>query len=286
MVTLRHLFLLGLLLSCGGKKTPPSPVNSDIATTLEMARARPTPERATVRVVVKVDSKPLGVAGSTGGGLVVDRPGRLFLEVFGPLGSSLVKVASDGAQLAVTLPKEERVLLAPSAEEALREVSGGAIGLDDLAGLLVGDLPFDAAELTATSVIDETQLHRLDLLAPGGVRVLADLDPDTGTPRHVVAFDAEGATMVEASYGPFEADEQGVLWPTEVEVVLPIVELVASLRYKTWKPVDEAPPVFDLSPPEGFVTGDLEEALRGLAPVPLTGGDEADTAVDEGAPTP
>ncbi|TNE83978.1 MAG: hypothetical protein EP330_30900 [Deltaproteobacteria bacterium] len=266
---MKHLLrtsLFLLLVSCGPKNRP-TPISSDIATTLEMARSRPTPERATVRVTVKVKSDPLGVAGSTGGGLVVDRPGRLFLEVFGPLGSSLVKVASDGTGLSVLLPKDERQLLAPSAEEALREISGGAIGLDDLAGLLVGDLPFDAAELKATHVLEDGR-HQAELVAPGGIQVVADLEPAIGTPIHVVARDQDGVTMVEANFGPFEADESGMLWPTEVEVLLPAVELTSSLRYKTWKPVDEAPPVFDLTAPEGFTTEDLEEALRGLAPPP------------------
>jgi hypothetical protein len=258
-----RLGLLGALLACGPKPKDPPTIQTDIATTLEMARTRPTPERATVRVTVKVKSETLGVAGSTGGGLVVDRPGRLFLEVFGPLGASLVKVASDGEGLSVLLPKDRRQLAAASAEVALREISGEAIGLDDLAGLLVGDLPFDAAELQATRVLEDGQ-HQADLLAPGGVHILADLDPAQGTPTHLLAADQDGVTMVEAWYGPFEPDESGLLWPTEVQVLLPDVPLEASLKYKAWKPVDQAPPVFSTETPDGFEVESLEEALRGL----------------------
>lgn len=265
MNQLVRLSLIAVLLACGPKTPGPSAIQSDIATTLEMARTRPTPARASVRVTVKVKSDPLGVAGSTGGGLVVDRPGRLFLEVFGPLGSSLVKVASDGEGLSVLLPKDKRQLSARSAESALRELSGDAIGLDDLAGLLVGDLPFDAAELKATRVLDDGT-HQADLEAPGGVLVVADLDPAQGTPTHLLAKDQDGMTMVEAWYGPFEPDEEGLLWPSEVEVQLPAVELLASLKYKTWRSVEQAPPVFSTAAPEGFETEDLEDALRGLAP--------------------
>ena len=89
-----------------------------------------------------------------------------------------------------------------------------------------------------------------------------------------MAKDQDDVTMVEANYGPFQADESGVLWPTEVEVVLPIVELTSSLRYKTWRPSDEAPPVFDLTPPEGYATDDLAEALKGLAPLATETGEQ------------
>lgn len=263
MKSVARVAALALLLSCG-PKTPPAAPETDVSATLEMARGRPAPSRAQVRFNIKIRSKPLEVAGSTGGGLVVDRPGRLHLEVFGPLGSSLLKVTSDGEALAVLLPKEERQLLSPSADEALREVSGGALGLDDLAGLLLGDLPFDVAELTDSRVLEDGT-HQLDLQAPEGVAVQADVDPATGTPRHVIAMDGDGVTMVEATYGEF-TELDGMLWPSEVELYLPAVDLTATLNYRSWKAIETVPDVFDLTAPEGFITEDLEAALTALKP--------------------
>jgi hypothetical protein len=258
-----RLLTLMLLLSCGPKPPPAAP-ETDVSATLAMARARPAPERAQARFTIKLRSKPLELAGTTGGGLVVDRPGRLHIEIFGPLGSSLLKVTSDGEALGVLLPKEERQLLAPSADEALREMSGGTLSLDDLAGVLLGDLPFDVAEVKGSRVLEDGT-HQLDLEAQG-VSVQADLDPTTGTPRHLLATDGDGVMMVEATYGVF-TEIDGLLWPSEVEIFLPAVDLTTSLRFKGWKAIDEVPPVFDLTPPEGFVTEDLQEALKDLKPL-------------------
>ena len=262
MKALAVILATSLLISCGPKKPLPGP-DLDVAATLEMARARPIPERAQSRFNIRVRSRPLEISGSTGGGLVVDRPGRMHLEVFGPLGATLAKVTSDGTALGVMMPRDKQHLVADSAEDALREVSGGALGLDDLVGLLLGDLPFDAAELVGTTTLEDGE-HELQLRSDTGIEVWVHLDPSLGTPSWLEARAEEGTTMVEATYGAFE-ESDGFLWPSEVEVFLPSVELTVGLKYRGFALIEQPPDIFEVATPEDYTRLDLEESLKRLA---------------------
>lgn len=87
---------------------------------------------------------------STGCALIVDRPGRGHLAVFGPFGATLLTAQTDGEGLAVTLPREGLFLQGDLAGE-LDRLTRGRFEVDDLIGALVGDPPkVDHPDVTLT----------------------------------------------------------------------------------------------------------------------------------------
>jgi hypothetical protein len=256
-----------LALSIGCRKGDgPEALPGVPATVLEQARARPVTDPTRARFNVKIRSKLLGVAGSTGGGLVVDRPGRGRIELFGPMGNPLLLASSDGVGLSVVLMGQGKHLVAADAEAVLREATGGVAGLDDLLAVLVGDLPFDTAPVKSMERLGEAKGGEWILVVlegPKGTSVEATLDPDAATPHTLVARGPKGEELLTASYDRFEM--VGDAWmPTRVELVVPAIDLVLESRYKTWEHLDTPPESFEIVVPDGFVTESLEEAALGV----------------------
>jgi hypothetical protein len=79
---------------------------------------------------------------STGCALIVDRPGRGHLAVFGPFGATLLTAQTDGTGLAISIPRDELFLQGDLAAE-LDRLTRGRVTVDDLIGALVGDPPED-----------------------------------------------------------------------------------------------------------------------------------------------
>lgn len=260
-----------LWLGCVKPAPPPVAPVQQPATLVEQARARQVPQLLTARLSLKLRSKPLGLAGSTGGGLVVERPGRGRFQLFGPLGGSLLAVDMDGTALGVFLPADTTYLVAEQADEVVAEVSGGVAGLDDLIAVLVGDLPFDAAEVASVEPMADGSAMAV-LMGPDGTTVTASIDA-LGTPRVLEATDAQGARILSAEYGEFQPAESGALLPTTLHVELPALELSADLKYKSWAEPGTAPLGFVVQAPEGAHTASLEDAVRSaveqaVAPAP------------------
>jgi len=251
-----------LLLGCTRRTQPVAPADAP-ATVLEMARARPVPPFLRARVNLKLVSETMDLAGSTGGGLVVARPGRVRTDVFGPTGGRLVGMTSDGQGVAVTLTKERRHLVAADAELVVAEVTGGAASLDDVVAVLVGDLPFDEAEVLSLERTDEGVGARLAGPADTAVDVL--IDPELGTPQRVEVRHAEGGLLLSASYERFLRVE-GHLVPAALEVDVPSLDLDLTLRYRDWAVLGQPPDVFSIEAPPGFESEPLEDALQGLLP--------------------
>ena len=253
------------LVGCDKNGPPPEvPVEPiEAIAVLEQARARPVPAQVRVRFQIKVRSEALDVAGSTGGGLVLARPGRGRLDVLGPLGSPLVSIAADGQSLDALLTRKKRHLQAASADDVIQEITKGAAGIDDLLAVLQGDLPFDRAPAKSLERIDDT-LVRLTLGGPKGVDVRADLNALDATPRRIEAYDTEEDRLLLAvDYEEF-VDTDGVLFPEALTLTVPALDLVVTLEFKTWQTLDEVPEVFALKVPESIVTEQIEEVLKQL----------------------
>jgi hypothetical protein len=254
------LALAPLVVGCAPKKVPPAPVAEPAEAVLAKAQARRVPSPVQARFQIKVRSKPLGIGGTTSGGLQVLRPGRARVEIFGPLGGSLVSLVSDGAGFAAWLPKDQRHLFAPDAEALVRDATRGAVGIDGLLGLLVGDVPFSAAELRGLGVDEAPGRVRARFQGPDGVDVELDLDPVLLTPVRLVARDRAGVTLLQVDYeGWLPLDDH--LLPAKVDLNVPSVELHVSLRYSTWKTPD-ALLSYATEPPPGVASEDLLDALR------------------------
>jgi len=257
--------LIGWLLvaGCGGSIPPiggpPVPESA-----LQLARARPTPDPVQARFQLKVRSKPLDVAGSASGALIFDRPGQGHLAVLGPLGAPLATLTSDGVGLAVDFTRSRRHIVGTDAEEVVREVTGGVAGVDDLFGLLMGDLPLDEAKVLSQAELESGRVQ-LILQGPRKTSLHVVLDTQTGTPVSLVALGRNQRRLLIAEYAPFVPHEESMWVPSELHLEVPQLELSVDLRFKWWKTLDEVPDVFSLDTPEGFVVESLERAMRGLA---------------------
>jgi len=223
-----------------------------------MARARPVPDILQARFHIKLRSTVLDLAGSTGGGLVVERPGRGYLAIMGPLGSPLLTAASDGEAMGVMIAKDKRYLVAADAEQVLSKTTSEAAGMDDVLAILVGDLPFDKASVALSEPV-EPGARKVVFNGPSGTKVEAVIDGATATPRELSAFDEKGSLVLRAEYGEFE-DVGGSLMPKLVDLTVPELEMTIGLRYKGWSTPEQAPDVFGVVAPEGMT----EESLNAM----------------------
>jgi hypothetical protein len=249
-----------LVLGCTKQVQPVSPADRP-ENTLERARERSVPDPVRTRLDLELAAPAWDLGGRTGGGLVIDRPGRGRLDVFGPLGGRLATATTDGAALSVALARDRRALVAADAEVVVREVTGGLVGVDDLLALLVGDLPLDGAEV-ASLRRDDQGVH-LDLVGPASTRVTALLEPERAVPLAVQGRNAEGEILLDVTYGEWER-VQGRWLPSGLHLEVPTLALTLDLRYDEWVVPEQDPEVFGTEAPDGFETRPLEEAVRGL----------------------
>ena len=252
--------IIAFVVGCGHKLKPNLPAAGPDAV-LAMARARPVLNPTQARFHIKLRSKPLKLAGSTGGGLVVNRPGQGRLEIFGPLGGSLLKLISDGEAIAVGIPREKRHLLGVNAEEAIREATSGAAGVDDVLAILVGDLPFDNLEVVRMRKVVGGVLMVFE--GPRGAHLDAVIEEIHGTLVQLELVDSEGSLLVSATYDDYQ--EVDDIWmPKHVELWMPATQLSVDLKFRQWKKLDEAPDVFSVAPPKGILAEPLEDLLGNL----------------------
>jgi len=253
-----------LLIGCGKAVKPPASLAESAATVLDKARARPVAGPARVRFNIHLDSPNLHVNGSTGGGLIIAAPaGRM--DLFGPLGNAVATFATDGERVDIVSGRDHSWLYAEDAQQALLDLTGGAAGIGDVLGVLVGDLPFDDARARSLKMTDDGKV-RVSLQGPDKTAVDALIDPSTDTPIRVEAHDADGALVLAADYDGFTpVDESGVLAPEAVTLHLPLLDLTLDLKFRAWKPIapdDVDPKVFHPAVPDAFAKAPLEDALH------------------------
>ena len=230
---------------------------SQEAALLAKARARTAPLALRTRFGFKIESE--AVDGSTGGALIVDRPGKGHLAVMGPLGP-LVTLHTDGVGLAVSNRRDRSHLVAADAEGAVRGATDGLAGVDEVLGLLVGEVPLDGLEVSGRTRNEAGNL-RLTLKGPQDVTVDLVLNDPLATPVSLRVIDREGAELLIADYGAFEAhrDAPDTWLPTEVSVQIPRFKVSLDVRFRRWDLLgEEIPAVFGLEAPEGFTEGVLE----------------------------
>ena len=224
---------------------------------LELARSRPLPPTLRSRLNFKLNSAEMN--GSTGGGIIVNRPGNGYLAVLSPLGP-LMTLHTNGTTAVVNLTTDRTQLEAADAESQIRTLTDGLAGVDEVLGLLVGQVPLDGLKMQEQSRTPDGDLQ-LKMQGPRGVIADLVLDDPTATPVSIDVHEASGEPLLSATYGPFEPLEEGsaVLLPSEVEVSITPLQATLRLRYKRWVNLgDEVPDVFGLEPPEGFTVRVLD----------------------------
>lgn len=261
----RRWLLLCFVLGCT-RALRPQPVPAAMATPFEHARARPTPTRIQGRFSFTIEAAATGMAASTGGVVILDRPGRGHLAVLGPLGGPLATLQTDGYGAAVAIARDRQHYVALDAEQVLRESTSGLVGLDDLLGLFVGDLPLDGGGVHVRS---QRQLpeaggpYEVVLDGPDGEALTVYLDPVTATPVSFMVVDSGGQQLLDVHYAPFSPfGDSGELLPTDIALALPRMGVELEIRMKTWTVPDPLPEVFGLAVPDGFTSSPLEDTVR------------------------
>ncbi len=261
-MTLRILLAAALL--CGCPKNPriePPVPDPPRATLLDDALQRTLPLGLRGRFGFKIRSEVLGLSGSTGGVLILDRPGRGHLAVLGPLGGPLVTLKTDGVGLAITNLRGQEHLLVEEADALVLDQTRGVAGIDALLGLLVGELPLSGLEVREQEILEGGDL-RVVFSGPQEITVDAVIGASGAVPVSLEARDRQGTLLVLAEYGPFAPMGDGAepLMPTEVSLNVPALLLELDVQYKDkgWIALEEAPPVFGLEPPEGMPSRSLD----------------------------
>jgi hypothetical protein len=269
---LTRLVAVLFLIACHtGHQPKPEALAASPTAALEAARQRPQPDPLRGKFSIKIKSAKLGVAATTTGGLLTDRPGRLRFDLFGPFGGSLFTAISDGAGLSVLDVGKQRQLLGADAETILREAAGGVAGLDDVIALLTGDIPFDTATVTAirSVTIGDRTATEYTFAGPKDTAVTLLVDPDLGTPLRIAAQDAAHQDRITATYEPFArvpSDAGDGPWmPTSVSLQVASLDLAIDLRFRSWDAIDGDAPSFSTAAPPGFAVTPLEDALRAIA---------------------
>lgn len=249
------------MITPGCKRTPvASLVPSADQALLELATARPVPAALRSRFGFKLQSEAF--SGSTGGALVTDRPGNGHLAVLSPLGGALLTLHTDGQGLAVVDKRNRSHGYVPDAESTLRDATEGLAGLDEVLGLLVGDLPIDGLKVTERSRTPDGDLA-LGLAGPRQTTVALTLDDPLGTPVALSVTDRDGQVLLTADYGPFEVLDaeaaEPTYMPSEVSVAMARFGVSIDVRFKRWHVLTgDVPDVFGLDAPDGFTSFPLD----------------------------
>lgn len=253
--------LLSLVLGCTRARQPTAVADST-ATPLEQSLARPVPNRVQGRFSFTVEAEASGFAASTGGVVILDRPGRGHLAILGPLGGPLATLQTDGTGAAVAIARDRRHYVAADADRVLREATHGLVGLDELLGLFVGDVPVEGLKLRSQQP-RAAGPYEVVFDGPEGTALALGLDPILATPVSLVGSDAAGGVLLDLRYEPFAPMiAGGPLVPTDFALALPTLGVHLDVRMKSWTVPEPMPDVFGLEVPEGFTSSPLEDTVR------------------------
>lgn len=254
----RGALLLVLLAGC--VKKPPVATGAAMQqdALLVAVRGRPAPDPAQAKLSVKLTSRKLGIAAPPlAGGLIVDRPGRAYFTMLSPFGTPVFTVTSDGTGVQMINTQDRQFIYAEDAAAALQGASGGTVAIDDVVGLLLGQLPIDPAKVRSREPVEGAIRFVTD--GPGGTVLTALIEEVHATPLRIDVADAKGAPIVSATYEPFIEVETSWWLPSRVILEIAAVEMTIDVRYKTWQQLAQAPEVFRTTAPEGYTSISFEQ---------------------------
>lgn len=247
LMPLSALPLLALLLGC--PRTPIGPMRSPEELFL-MAQA-PIPDTAVAARFDMSVSTPTA-RGPASGTLLLDPPDRFYLEVRPPLGGAALVAASDGKVISAFVTGSQTLYTHPDAEEGLKGLTGGVLGLSAVIRLLAGRLPVEGAPLAMEQAPDGLALR---WEGPGGSAVLATLDGRMGWLLKMVATDAKGEIALRMDYEP------GLIYPKGMGMEFPGLKTGAELSFGEWKPASVPDARYQIQVPPGAKIMDLQQML-------------------------
>jgi hypothetical protein len=206
--------------------------------------------------------------GTTIGAMILHHPNRVRLDIQTPLQTPMLLMASDGTALHLWLHHDGVFLKGDNALSVLEQVTGGAIGLEDLLSFLTAGLPLKDAEILDVSWLeDEVQVR---LHGAEGVYIDAVLNPKLDTIRSLEVI-REGSTEAKEDELMMRVDIPDLMYvgrhrlPEEMTIELPGVGWGIELEVHTWDELGVIPEVFTLTPPPGAQVQDLVETVKALA---------------------
>lgn len=244
-------FAFAFLVACPPKHVEPRPAPSDPAEVLARARANPLAGTVVGQFDVKLATPTERV--SAQGSLLVDPAGRFRLELRGPIGGPALVVASDGTGLWAWQAGPNVFWEAPAADAAVREATGGQVGLGPLVVALAGRLPDLGAPDAVAVDVDGWPTYTWS--GQDGGQLVVRLDPDSTGLRGLAVRDPSGRVWLDATFDPGKV-------PEALRVQLPVQGVEADLDFGAWGNANPDPSVYTLTAPPGAEVKTLELTRR------------------------
>lgn len=250
-----------LLAGCTHTSTPPT---GDVPTKritaseiLERAMARPVARtlQGTTKMKLTTPSRSARLRGV----VVISAPEQLRAEVLSIVGQPVAYLVSAPGDLTLFSPYSGLAISSRDPFQVVHQLTGGTVGLTDLLGLFLGQLP-------ACQVNDRAALEiRTDRFV-----VACENDGDDGNSRSL-HFDLNHLDLIEvegesSTRGPFTVtlgshkEIEGVSLPHHIALSAPNAGLEVELDYEEVV-INQAidPGLFTLALPQGLVFKDFEE---------------------------
>ncbi|MBN1334745.1 MAG: hypothetical protein JXB39_02160 [Deltaproteobacteria bacterium] len=191
--------------------------------------------------------------------LLVRRPDVLFLQLRGPIGGPLAEACSDRAGVSVLLPAERRLLVDTDPQAAIGAATGGALALDGLAALLLGEAPGWDVGPDGSVALAEGRVAMLGRDAQGRLVSL-------------VVRDASGTDLLQATWEGWIRRE-GAWRPGKLGLRVAPLDLDVEARFRSWEILGSVPVTcahaLPGGGPEGFAPERLGEHVTGPGTAPV-----------------
>lgn len=188
--------------------------------------------------------------------LFVRRPAFLRAESLGPLGTPQFYMVTDGREMRVFNPAENRYYWGAADFARLFPFLSIPLPMEEIAAFLLGGLPADDCRSVSIRGDREEGLWQLDLICPGGERRRLRVDPRTSRLRQVEIIRLEAALTLR--FTEFR-NIRGTLFPGKIHLALHNSETELTIDYQDielnppWEPQD-----FELPVPRGATVLPLE----------------------------
>ena len=260
-----------ILMVVGCVKSPaPFSYVGDPEAVVAVARSRPQAEGLRARFSLKISTP--GMGGTVPGSVMIAAPDRIRTEIYTPFGTPLLYLVSDGTFLHAWQNRDQIFYRGEQAGEVLANLTGGAVGIDDVIALLTARLPMVGAEILHTGRVDfDKGGVALELASPEEVTVRAVVDPATGMVVRLQVRAGERADVETEDDLIMDVQYEGrvkvgkVKLPKRVLISLPSMQWTIHLTIKSWAEFEPPDSVFELSVPTGGQEKDLIESIKEMS---------------------
>ena len=256
------VFVIAGAVAC---RRPPPPATQLGGADGLAALREPVADPLRARFSFKIVSAVLGLEGSTGGALIVDRPGRVHFAVLGPLGGALATVQTDGERASIVLRQQDQHIWADDVDGAVRGWTGDAFGADDVVGLLLGQVPLPESPADLFERNSGTVGYTRSGRGRSSGALEVSLEGSPLRPSYVRIVDGDGIDQLSLRYDGYAAFDAGAM-PRGWTLRAPSLDLSLDVRFKSAEPIELAPDVFGTEAPEGFESLRWSELMPVEAP--------------------